>query len=388
MLFDGVSLSNKTSRKYFGAATIVFLLSFVLMASSKWTNNIFYALIALPGLFFLVKERGAGLFSQPLTWAWIGFLAWFLVPAAIAADGQFYKHIVYVTLFVLIVGGLVNPELFRSSVFTRSLFWIICLYIYLYAIYAYVTGMYAFGTRVSLLPARMENVIYVSIWLWCALSLAMPGWVKDRRWLEATSAVVLSLIGVAFVLQTRTALVGAVFLFAAWAAYGIWRFPRIGLMGLLAGVVALGVVAWAVHDSTWVQLLFARGDSYRIELLEIMVGEWRNCGWMLGCGVEFKTTHTLVGGVPIQHPHNIFVALGLYTGAVSLALFVVVMAMTLWQAWRLGDAWGIYLACALVMLNFDGSKLIGNPDELWPLVLLPAAMVLGRVLQQSRRTTF
>lgn len=388
MHFDGVSLNNKISRKYFGAATIVFLLSFVLMASSKWTNNIFYVLIALPGLVFLIKERGAGLLSQPLAWAWLGFLAWFLVPAVIAGDSQFYKHMAYVTLFVLIVGGLVNPDLFRSSIFTRSLFWIICLYIYVYAIYAYTTGLYAFGTRVSLLPSRMENVIYTSIWLLCALSLAMPGWVKERRWLEAACAVVLSLIGVAFVLQTRTALVGALFLFAAWVAYGVWRFPRIGLTGLLAGVAALGIVIWLVHDSAWVQLLLARGDSHRTELLEIMVGEWRNCGWMLGCGVEFKTAQTLTGGMPIQHPHNIFVALGLYTGAVSLVLFIVVMAMTLWHAWRLRDAWGIYLACALVMLNFDGSKLIGNPDELWPLVLLPAAMVLGRVIQQSRRANF
>jgi hypothetical protein len=88
--------------------------------------------------------------------------------------------------------------------------------------------------------------------------------------------------------------------------------------------------------------------------------------------------------MPIQHPHNIFVALGLYSGAVALVLFIGLMAATLWQSWRLRDAWGMYLACALVMLNFDGSLLIGNPDELWPLVLLPAAMVLGRVLKAQR----
>ncbi|MNL88987.1 hypothetical protein D3C87_2190520 [compost metagenome] len=60
------------------------------------------------------------------------------------------------------------------------------------------------------------------------------------------------------------------------------------------------------------------------------------------------------------------------------------MAVTLWQAWRLRDIWGMYLACALLMLNFDGSLLIGNPDELWPLVLLPAAMILGRGLKTQR----
>jgi hypothetical protein len=37
------------------------------------------------------------------------------------------------------------------------------------------------------------------------------------------------------------------------------------------------------------------------------------------------------------------------------------------------------------MLNFDGSLLIGNPDELWPLVLLPSAMILSRVLKARRQ---
>jgi hypothetical protein len=64
-----------------------------------------------------------------------------------------------------------------------------------------------------------------------------------------------------------------------------------------------------------------------------------------------------------------------------LMIFVTLMLASLYRAWRLRDAWGMFLACALVMLNFDGSLLIGNPDELWPLVLLPAAMVLGGVLR-------
>lgn len=386
MSFDGVFfLKNSRSRWYFCAAIVVFLLSFILMDSSKWTNNIFYAFIALPGLVFLVKERGAGLFQQALGWAWVAFLVWFLVPAAVAGETQFYKHILYVGVFVFVVAGLVSPEFFRSPKFVRALFWIICAYIFGYAIYAYSTGVFDLGQRVSLLPSRMENVIYVSIWLLCALALALPVWAKERRWIEAVSAVVLSLVAVAFVLQTRTALVGAAFLMGVWAIYGVLRFPKVGLIGVSFAVVLLALSIWLVHDQAWFMSLYGRGDSHRTELLHIMVGEWGNCGWLLGCGVDFKTSKVLTGGMLIQHPHNIFVAMGLYTGAVSLVLFLIVMGATLWQAWRNRDPWGMYLACALVMLNFDGSKLIGNPDELWPLVLLPAALVLGRVAQRPRR---
>jgi len=383
-MFEGIGSDNRTSRRYFSAALIVFLASFVLMASSKWTNNIFYAFIALPGLVFLVKERGAGLFSDKLGLAWLVFLLWFLVPAAIAGEGQFYKHIVYVTLFVFVVAALVNHDFMRSWVFARALFWIICLYILAYALYAYATGLYALGQRVDLLPARMENVIYVSIWLLCALALAMPHWLRRQLWVEAFAALVLSLVAVSFVLQTRTAMLGAAFLFAAWAVWALWRFPRIAGPWLLGFAVLGAVVLWLIKDASWVHSVIARGDSFRGELFRVMVGEWQNCGWALGCGVEFHTDKLLAGTMPIQHPHNIFVALGLYTGGVSLLLFLVIVAMTLVQAVRLRDPWGMYLACALVMLNFDGSKLIGNPDELWPLVLLPAAMVLGRGLQQRR----
>lgn len=384
-MFDRIGTDNGRSGLYFAAALTAFLLSFIVMASSKWTNNIFYAFIALPGLVFLIKQRGAGIFSDKLGLAWLVFLLWFLVPAAIAGASQFYKHIAYVALFVFVVAGVTSQDFFRTDTFARALFWIIALYVFGYAAYAYQTGIFAFGSRVALLPGRMENVIYTSIWLFCALALAMPGWVRNRRWVEALAAVVLSLIAVSFVMQTRTALVGAAFLFTAWAVWGLRRYPRVAGIGLLVCALAGVVTLLLVKDAAWFHLLFARGDSFRSELFRVMVGEWQNCGWLLGCGVEFHTDKLLGGYMPIQHPHNIFVALGLYSGGVSLVLFLVIVVMSLVQAIRLRDPWGLYLACALVMLNFDGSKLVGNPDELWPLVLLPAALVMGRGLQEKRR---
>jgi len=357
---------------------IVFFISYILPGSAKWTNDIYYALIALPGLFYLVKERGAGLLCHRLACIWMIFLLWFLVPATIAGDPQFYRHIVYVTLFIFIVAGLTDPAFWRSTLFTRALFWIIVLYIFTSAIYSWATGLFVFGQRVGILPGRLENVIYGSIWLLSALGLNLPAWIRERSWMEAACAIIVSLFAVAFVLQTRTALVGAGFLFGLWAFYGLYRAPRLGLASLLAASLLLGLAIWLAQDQPWFQSLLQRGDSSRVAIFRIMTDEWRQCGWILGCGVGFHTTQTLEGGSAIQHPHNIFVALGLYTGGVSLVLFLIVAASTLWYAWRSKDSWGIYLACSLIMLNFDGTKLIGNPDALWPLVLLPSALIFGR----------
>lgn len=369
---------------YFGTVLCLFLLSFVVGWSSKWTNNLFYVLMVLPGLVFLIKERGAGLLKEPLAWGWLAFILWFLVPATIAGQMQFYKHVFYVLMFVMVIGAFADPQFFRSPAFVRAQFWILALYIFSCALYSWLTGEYAVGSRVALLPARLQNVIYASIWLLCALALALPVWLRERKLIEGVVAVVFSIFAVVFILQARTALVGAVFLFGIWVLYGVYHKPRL-VGGVVAmGLVVLGLVFLMVHNEAWYQSLWTRGDSYRIEIFHIMVGEWRNCGWVLGCGIGFHTAQVLDGWMPIQHPHNIFVALGLYSGGVALVLFVALMAASLWQAWRLRDVWGMYLACALVMLNFDGSLLIGNPDELWPLVLLPAAMVLSRVLKARR----
>ena len=81
--------------------------------------------------------------------------------------------------------------------------------------------------------------------------------------------------------------------------------------------------------------------------------------------------------MPIQHPHNIFLALGIYGGFFSLFIFVLLMVVVLQEAWRRRDPWGGYLLLALIMLNFDGDRFVDNPNELWLLVLLPAALIIN-----------
>ncbi|MFL1526890.1 O-antigen ligase domain-containing protein [Pseudomonas sp. O230] len=375
-----------TLSPYFGLALCLFLLSFVVGWSSKWTNNLFYGLMVFPGLVFLIKEKGAGLLKQPLAWGWVAFLLWFLVPASIAGEPQFFKHIFYVLMFIMVVGAFTDPQFFRSLAFARAQFWILTLYIFICAIYGWSSGELPFGARLALLPARLQNIIYASIWLLCALALVMPVWIRERKLIEGGLGIVLSLFAVLFVMQVRTAVVGAAFLMGCWLLYGLCQKPRLFGSILAIVLVVLGGLYGVVHNELWFESLLSRGDSSRVEIFHIMVGEWQRCGWTLGCGIGFHTDQLLAGVTPIQHPHNIFVALGLYSGALALVLFVVLMAASLWQAWRLRDAWGMYLACALLMLNFDGSLLIGNPDELWPLVLLPSAMILSRALKARRQT--
>ena len=190
------------------------------------------------------------------------------------------------------------------------------------------------------------------------------------------AALALALFCVSFVLQSRTGLVGlslVIGLALLWAVRSGGRL-LISLVGLLVAVVGVGVTVWWLYPE-YHALILERGDSGRLDLWRIMMDEWNNCGILRGCGVEFHTTVTINNGTPIQHPHNIFIAFGVYNGLPALLLFLAISLLALAKAWKFRDPWGLYLCSALACLNFDGSQLIGNPDELWVLVLLPLALL-------------
>lgn len=360
---------------YFTLALLVFIVSFLLLPTTKMVNNVYYALLGLPALFILLTRWRQLVRPVPELLLWGGLLAWYAVVGIWSGDAQYFKHVLYVALFVLLAGQLVNPKIFRAPLFARGLFWALGIYVLGSAVVYWAIGRYAVGERVLWLPGRMTGPIYTSMWLACCFALALPAWWRERRWLEGGAALVLAIFCSAFVLQSRSGLIGLAALLGGGAAYLLVTKVRHGLW-LIAVLPLLGSgLALLLQDVPEVASLFSRADSGRFEVWQKLAAEWLDCSIWLGCGVQYVTEATYMGGFPIQHPHNIYLSLGLYSGLVSLVLFLVLIAQVLRRAWDLRDPWGLYLLVALIVLNFDGSKLVGNPDELWLLVLLPAALI-------------
>lgn len=378
-------LSSWFKLNYHTLALLLFIASFLLLPTSKMVNNVYYALVALPGLFALFRDRGRLLPLQGVEWGWLAFFVWVLGVGAISGDLQFFKHVGYVMLFLACVALLVRSELFRHPRFARALFWTLIAYVVLSALLYWVIGSYVVGQRVLWLPGRMTGPIYTSIWLASCLALVAPAWIRERRYIEGLSGLCLMLFCIGFILQSRSGLVGVAVLGVLLAGWYLARAGRPALLGVFAvSVLVAALLGLLIYDGHFESLLH-RADAGRFELWSILLADWWRCGLLSGCGLDYETQALILGGSPIQHPHNIFLALGLYYGLPALLLFLTAMLLTLWRAWCCRDAWGLYLLVALCMLNFDGSSLIGNPDELWLLVLLPAALIINRYRNLSQR---
>jgi hypothetical protein len=289
---------------------------------------------------------------------------------------RYLKHILYTVLFLLVAGRLICPHPFRTPIFARGQFWSLQLYFLFSTLYFWIHGDYSPGLRQLSMLGRLGGQ-GGAIWLAAALILALPVWIRERRWAELAAALFLSEVSLVFVMQTRSALVGFGVLVLGCGAWMLRFSPRAGvkLISGIAGVLILGLLLW--WFSPIVRSLFARADSYRFELWSLLWQDLQNCGVWLGCGGEFHSARSLSNGMVILHAHGLYQSFALHTGLVSLLFFLSIGFWTLRTAWKNQDAWGAYLLTGLLAQCFDGGQLMGSPDEYWPVILFPMALIMN-----------
>lgn len=370
---------------YFTLTTLVFIACFLLLPSSKAVNNVFYIFLAVPALGLLLLGRVPRPPVTALVGLWAAFFAW-LVLSGVGADGQFFKHVVYTLLFCLVIWLWVDYQRFARIGLFRVFFWSLIVYVSGSAVVFWLTGALEVGARLYSLPGRMEGPILTSMVIVCCFALLLPQWLRQRCRVEMTVAVLAVLFCAGVVLQSRSGLLGlAVVLGVVWALM-LWqgRWLQRAVLLLMAALL-VGAGLWLLQHSELAAELVIRGDSGRFELWYFYIRDWLDCGLLLGCGIGFTGDIRIEEGLLVEHPHNIFLAMGFYHGVPGLLLFTLIMLATLWQAWKKQDPWGGYLLIALFMLNFDGRELISSPHEGWLLVLLPAMLIAARERVETER---
>lgn len=367
----------RAPENYFGAGIIVFALSFILLPTSKQVNNVYYLGLLLPAVIYLVLHPSRLVPRTLETVFWLIFFA-LSGAAGILGGGSegFFKHVGYSLVFVLIAANLASPRFFSGGLFKRAAFWTVGAYIFVSSMVYWVTDTYAVGERVLWLPGRMTGPIYTSMWLIACFALASSEWIKERCFVQLAIALALSLFCAGYLLQSRSGFVGLgvlpLFLLVGSRQRQNWR-------QLLAIVLLLAAGAGALWFSGLLDPLISRGDAFRFTIWRQFIADWQQCGIIRGCGLQHREIFFTLDGHDLKaHSHNIYVSLGVRLGLLPLLVFAAAQLLTLLRARRNGDSWGLYLAVSLVMLCFDGDLVIGNPDELWLLVWLPAALIVNR----------
>ena len=139
--------------------------------------------------------------------------------------------------------------------------------------------------------------------------------------------------------------------------------------------------------------ILPRGDSFRMEIWSYYMERIAADGPWFGLGV-LTDDLTAVAGWPVQHPHNLYLAVAWEGGLFGLGLLLTVIATTLRTLFahyaeaeaKLGLAiWALALPGYLV----DGYELVDKIGWTWLLFWLPVAIALslrgGSVLTDARR---
>lgn len=363
---------------YFTFALLLYIAGFIVLPTSKMVNNVFYIFIGLPTLWTLLTRRTLRIQPASLTeWLWWLLLGWFAIAGYFYGHPDFCRHVFYVLVFVLALTILVEPGALPYATLARTLFWSVTAYILFAACYYWFSQRYAFGARIENLPSRMREPIFTSIWQAACLAFVLPLWLQQKKYPEAALGFLLTFFCSSFILQSRSGIVGFFVALSFIPLYSLYkRNVRILIFMAIALLVTL-LVFIILQQTGLYEVLTGRADTGRLIIWQHVTENWARCSWLRGCGLNFEID-VVIHNQLIQHPHNIFLALGIFTGIPGLFVFILIVISSLVIALRRHDPWGAYLCVTVVSLNFDGGLLIGKQIELMLLIFLPALMIINR----------
>lgn len=373
---------------YFEFTLLAFLLSFFVLPTNKMVNNVFYIFALLPVSIAVVLGKAKFLQARGVFFAAIVFLALNVISAVYTgAEGQFYKHVAYVLVFFVLTVYLVRIDFFLNKNFKLYAFWLVSIYVLGSAVFYWLIGRYAFGERVLWLPSRMTGPIYTSILISSVFLMVLPQLLDEKKYIQLGLGLAVSLFNIIFVVQSRSglaAMIAVLFLYTVFRAIVKKDFrPIFVVLGVI--VFFIGFFQLLSEFANAATSIFSRADAGRFALWAQLLVDFKQCNLFLGCGPGVQSGSTFGAGHPILHPHSVFFSLVWYTGLLSLLGFLVLLAIAIYFGIKTQESWVLYLMSSIVGLCFDGSNVVGNPDEVWLLLLLPMFIIFAkqRIAKQS-----
>ncbi len=228
--------------------------------------------------------------------------------------------------------------------------------------------MHGWGdTKHAILGAMVMATAYLT-----ALSRGLSG--RHARWPNIAAALVMG----AFILMTesRGPILGAGVATFFLCAAGAWRWRALAaLAAIAAGWYALPHTI-RQHGT---EALVRRGTSHRLEIWSRTLGLIREHP-LIGHGLGAQM-HMQIGDILVTFPHDLYLSLLYYSGAVGLLLFVAlagVIAARLLRAWDADAPWLAAMGIAVLLGGLtDLGQVTKGPGPMWLILWLPVGIMIG-----------
>ncbi len=348
-----------------------------LLPSNKLYHQAIIALLWLPVLLdLLLVRRSMPVLRCPEALLYGLFAVWTLLVIGIEVNGDwrnlklpFYVALTLLGMLLVARGGV---QRFATLLCVCSLFgglmagssW---AYFYLYLGHGWAERVVALGLwDTPIMAAHAVGALAV-------LGAFMAPTQKDRPWMRV--GLLLAAVGYALFLgSSQTRGVWIALLAALLVMAGVTRQRH--LLLLLLGVCCAGLTIFLLDP----EVLIQRDVSYRPAL------------W--GGGLQLIREHWLVGmgfnefyipveelGFSFQHPHNMFLNVGVRLGGIGLLCWLVLWASIAWRAWQqrhseLGQSLLALWVFSGVALSTDGYGPWLKPSADWLLTWIPLGLSL------------
>lgn len=349
-------------------------------------HKLFYGLFSIPTLIALCLRPGTlkELVREPIFIALLIFAGWALISLSwtpeIESIGRPFKIALHTVLLFagcyLLVryrGDLLHPLLFCAA--TVAL--IASLYnLYMFA-RIYEPGMRLIGSGALDNPLLSSHLYGFFCVYWISLGML---W-KNRHilWLALPAALVMLAAIIATGSRTPLVALAAAIL---WIGILCWNRRSIALFGLL-------IVGGAGMSVLLRETLFARADSYRLEIWQIVLQKIAQHPWIgHGYGADLAIDPGI--GYTLSEPHNFALGVVYYLGIIGLLPWLFFQAWGLLSSWRyrvqpllvVASTWLIYgMSAALT----EGGGIMSRPKEHWFLLWIPLALIAALSINYRAR---
>jgi len=349
----------------------------IALPSSGLYYQLVILLLWLPTLYLLVINRQdwRSWFS-PLMISLTAFFSWALLSSVWSngeEPGREIKHalMIYLTLWAGVLAAGIDRRLLTwlltASCYAMAILAAVCLFT------AYILYDLPMTFRLTSFWQLSHPILAAHVFgfFFMALLYFRP----TRLVHQLIWCVALMLLG-AFIFFTQSR--------GVWLALGVglaftalFKREWIYVLAALGGIVVFAAVLIFLP-----QLMTDRGLSYRPELAAeglALLAQHPLGG--LGIGSIYSLPLAVIGEV-FDHPHNLFLSVGLDLGGVGLLLWLCIWGLLFQGAWRnrqsaLGGALlGIWCFASVAFLT-DGAGIWSKPREIWFLTWIPLTLALA-----------